>query len=55
MCSFLNADSKQRIAVLLLFSVFIVFMASDFPSAIDISFLCDMAYKNCLYVGESIA
>ena len=45
LCSFLNVASKQRMAVLLLFSVFIVFMASDFPSAVDISFLCDMAHK----------
>ena len=38
--------SEQRIAVLLLFSEhFIVFIASDFPSAVDISFLCDMAHK----------
>ena len=40
---------------MLLFSVSIVFMASDFPSAVDISFLGDMANKNYLYVIESIA
>ena len=45
LCSFLNVASKQRMAVLLLFSVIIMFMASDFHSAVDISFLCDMAHK----------
>ena len=45
LCSFLNVASKQRMAVLLLFSVFIIFMAIDFPLAVDISFLCDMAHK----------
>ena len=34
---------------------FIGFMASDFPSAVDISFLFDMAHKNNLYVEESFA